>query len=636
METPSGTLETPFTQPLSQLFDTTIDNYSIAELFSMLGLSNEVDADTVKNITDHYYQQYLSQDRNVAYFFLAVQTRLLTYLADVDIDSKQYTGDPEDQPLPSEALESDGKFSDGDEDQMQNSLDQFKEGLISEMDYEQTNRTLETYEDKIRKQANKGKNTVIQNFVQSPNLSPWMNSQDEDSGGLSGLANITNSDVTTQNASSAQSTSKVFETAVKQGKINPDVKNTTQRLVNVDSSYRKLLVEGLGAADLKSDDFVFTLNETLTSVLSLTLYSLELPYAWYNFTSEKGMTGMRISTMTASGDPYPDPSADVGTKIPEGNYTGLSLLQAVEDALNGFIYEMIDNTTTTLLEVGPGPWWTLTQDPLDGKTIISAVNQETDVTKDRWYYPYNVQLTWFDISFTTSTLNNATLYSNLGWALGYRLPITILLPLASTPPPPDVPDLVVMKSASILDTNGTKYIIMKLNDYKTNRLNKALVSIDSSENTKIDLPNYINPDTQRSRFTKNDAVVYAVGTAPRLLTAKQLYTINAISDRNAVAAVRLRGNSPDDADVFAKIPMKKNVPWSTYDPATGISTVINDAPATPLVDFSGPLQNNIREYFGPVDITNLHVTLYDDKGYNLDLNGIDWSFTLLVKSLYQY
>jgi len=454
---------------------------------------------------------------------------------------------------------------------------------------------------------------------------------------MSGLANITNADVTTQNASSGQTTSKVFDTAVKQGKINPDVKNITQRLVNVDSFYRKIVpspdtdtVDPLRT----TDDFVFTLNETLTSVLSLTLYSLELPYTWYNFTPEKGMTGMRISTLTKSGKPYPDPSADAGLSIPEGNYTGLALLHVIEQMLNSFIHEMIDATQddptpTTTADVGEGPWWSVTQNPLNGKTVISALPQTIDGLLG--YYPYDVQFTWFDISFTTSTLDNATLYSNLGWALGFRLPITLLLPLAS-----DATNTIIVSSNSILDTNGTKYIIMKLNDYKTNRLNKALVSIDSSENTKIDLPSYINPDTQRSRFTMNSDIVYAVGTAPRLLTAKQLYTINAISDRNAVAAVRLRGNSPDDADVFAKIPLKKNVPWSTYDPVTGISAVINDAPATPLVDFSGPLQNNIREYFGPVDITNLHVTLYDDKGYPLGLNGVDWSFTILVKSLYQY
>ena len=216
--------------------------------------------------------------------------------------------------------------------------------------------------------------------------------------------------------------------------------------------------------------------------------------------------------------------------------------------------------------------------------------------------------------------------------MGFRYPSTPLYKVevgaAST--------LATPPSVSILDTSGTKYIIMKLDDYKTNRMNKGLIAIESTNNEKIDLPNYLNADTERSRFTMNVANVLATGSAPRLLTAAQLYTINAISKRNAQSNVRLRGNSPDNGDIFAKIPLKKNAAWSSYNSTTGISAVIDDGPASPIVDFSGPLQNNIREYFGPVDITTMKVTLYDDKGNLLDLNGMDWSFSIIVKCLYQY
>jgi hypothetical protein len=44
----------------------------------------------------------------------------------------------------------------------------------------------------------------------------------------------------------------------------------------------------------------------------------------------------------------------------------------------------------------------------------------------------------------------------------------------------------------------------------------------------------------------------------------------------------------------------------------------------------------MREYFGPVDLANLFVALYDDKGNILDLIGMDWSFSLMVKCIYQY
>ena len=44
--------------------------------------------------------------------------------------------------------------------------------------------------------------------------------------------------------------------------------------------------------------------------------------------------------------------------------------------------------------------------------------------------------------------------------------------------------------------------------------------------------------------------------------------------------------------------------------------------------------NRTREYFGPVDIQRLHVTLYDEFGRIIDLNNMDWSFSLAFEILY--
>lgn len=44
--------------------------------------------------------------------------------------------------------------------------------------------------------------------------------------------------------------------------------------------------------------------------------------------------------------------------------------------------------------------------------------------------------------------------------------------------------------------------------------------------------------------------------------------------------------------------------------------------------------NRQREYFGPVDIRRLEVTLYDEYGRVLDLNNMDWSFTLAFEKMY--
>ena len=44
--------------------------------------------------------------------------------------------------------------------------------------------------------------------------------------------------------------------------------------------------------------------------------------------------------------------------------------------------------------------------------------------------------------------------------------------------------------------------------------------------------------------------------------------------------------------------------------------------------------NRTREYFGPVDIQRLQIALYDEYGRIIDLNNMDWSFTLAFELLY--
>jgi hypothetical protein len=44
--------------------------------------------------------------------------------------------------------------------------------------------------------------------------------------------------------------------------------------------------------------------------------------------------------------------------------------------------------------------------------------------------------------------------------------------------------------------------------------------------------------------------------------------------------------------------------------------------------------NRSRDYFGPVDIQKLSVTLYDEYGRVLDINNMDWSFTITLERLY--
>jgi hypothetical protein len=107
-------------------------------------------------------------------------------------------------------------------------------------------------------------------------------------------------------------------------------------------------------------------------------------------------------------------------------------------------------------------------------------------------------------------------------------------------------------------------------------------------------------------------------SAPRTLTQSQIYTINEIiknNDRNT----NYRATAPTTTDVFALIPVK-----------SGMTT------GRTYVEFSGSLQDNKRTYFGPVNIDRMRVRLLDDKGNILNLNGAEWSISIISENLYQY
>ena len=108
-------------------------------------------------------------------------------------------------------------------------------------------------------------------------------------------------------------------------------------------------------------------------------------------------------------------------------------------------------------------------------------------------------------------------------------------------------------------------------------------------------------------------------SAPRTLTQAQIYTINEII-KNREKTTSYRGKAPTTTDTFALVPIKKG------------NMKIGDVYA----EFGGSMQDNKRIYFGPVNIDRMRVRLLDDKGFVVDLHGVDWTFTIISDNLYQY
>lgn len=428
-----------------------------------------------------------------------------------------------------------------------------------------------------------------------------------------------------------------FTVPVAQDSLNPNLTNITSRIIILDSQFR----QAAGGVEAAATDYTLDLSEPLTDVLSLRLYSIQIPYTWYTIDEQFGNTCMWVTHNRV----------DFQIFIEPGNYTKEEFQLTINDAfLKAGFTNPIEGEGGLVKPVSINKNNGKTTINLNGYidpngTIINGLltNEATDVNS-----PF---LTFFDFrrqlkceSSTACYTTETTFASCLGWLMGYRLPIISVLANGNT-------------SIAPIDLYGPKYFILILDDFNQNHINNGLISITELP-TKLDLPKYFTPDmpVNCTRVSNNNTnltvpfnitpeesialginpenignlimekVNFAYGdiptvvpTAPRILTQAQIYTINEII-KGREKTVNYRGRAPNNSDTFAIIPLKREgyVTGEVY------------------VEFSGGLQDNKRIYFGPVDIDRMHIRLLDDKGNNVNLHGLDWCFTLISENLYQY
>ena len=103
------------------------------------------------------------------------------------------------------------------------------------------------------------------------------------------------------------------------------------------------------------------------------------------------------------------------------------------------------------------------------------------------------------------------------------------------------------------------------------------------------------------------------------LTNAQIYSANQIlNTQQQKSAKNIQSSGPFIQDIFGLVPVKIN----------GLSY------GQTYTEFGGTLQIQERIYFGPVNIRRMTVKLMSDKGNVLDLNGQNWSFSLIAEQLY--
>jgi len=462
-----------------------------------------------------------------------------------------------------------------------------------------------------------------------------------------------------------------FEVPVVQDILNPNLKNITSRFINLDSQFRQ-------ASNTLSTDYTLDLSDPLTNVLSLRLYSIQIPYTWYTIDYIYGNTCFWVTNLGNTFKIFIEP----------GNYSPTDFCDAIKLAFTSpanFLPPFVDS-----------PGWlqpfTYPNSISPSIAVFNSNNGKITLYLDGWIDPagnplvtinqYNDTFnavtdsffTFFDITGTKSCYVSGTYpcgsssgvsqtyNGTLGWLMGFRLPLQPIYS-ASYGSAPNFTYSGGNTPIAVLNLFGTKYFILVLDDFNQNHINNGLITITEISKT-LPLPSYynmsqpyrcaidlaslpntfnlntvgnisnvngetaailgVNPETFFNNLS--DKIDFGAGeipeilpSAPRTLTRAQIYTINEII-KNRNKTISYKAKAPTNSDTFALIPIKYG----------GMST------GQIYVETSGQFQDNKRIYFGPVDIDRLRIKLLDDRGNIIDLHGGDWSITLISENLYQY
>ena len=530
--------------------DTNVANYTMSELMAISGVTN-LDPDEITSQTNTFISKYKTSNPQISSFFKAIQSQLLQYSDDLN--------NPDDEP-------EEAQFPSGE---AQTSKWISNEAL-TQKDTNQQNKST----DRKQKIDIYGNQHVPMNREEL------------------GINNT-------------------FNVPVAQDSLNPNLKNTITRFVNLDSQFRQYSSN----FENSSTDYTLDLSDRLSNVLSIRLYSYQIPYSWYTIDIAYGNTCFWIT----------DGSCNVAISISPGNYNANDFVSALNKSFinAGFHFPTIPiaDTPVTYNSNNGKLLFTLIDGSFNGLDVNGVLCAFT-IT------PATI-MTFFDptaILQCQTNCVNQSYYVNqtLGWLMGFRTTTVFV-------------DSSGNASSSILDLNGTKYLILVIDDYNQNHVNNGVVSITETTNSNIKLPSYYSPDlpyvcsnintvnsssdlliASKSNISYNSSPIL-VPSAPRTLTQSQIYTINEIN-KNKNNNTNYKSKAPTSPNILSILPIKVG----------GAST------GSMLVEFSGSLQDNSRTYFGPVNIDKMRIKLLDDKGNVLNLNGCDWCVTLICECLYQY
>ena len=357
------------------------------------------------------------------------------------------------------------------------------------------------------------------------------------------------------------------------------VKNTVRDNLNADyknTITRLILIDSQFRPDLlkESNDFICSMNEKIVNAVSLEIANIQIPFTFYNIDKARGNNRFDIV------------SGNVTTNVvlPDANYTLKQILDyIVANSASKITGASVSETT-------------------------GLVTFQSRSTIQINFMPEGVKLN-----------------TSLGWYLGFRSftgsalaaadsDHTFLCNINGTS---DIPDSKT--GTSIATVPRIKYFVVVVDDFNKTQTADTLVQVQMEPLIATPTSYFTQDPYLDSLIPSNVSTYLDKNVFPnRTLTKAQVYTrAQQNQSRNNLYLQNQRLDVYSPNQILGVFPFDAaKLTWGeTY--------------------FSDKCKYK-REYHSPTNLERMHVKIYDDTGFLLNLNGNNWYMTLMTTNLYKY
>lgn len=422
-----------------------------------------------------------------------------------------------------------------------------------------------------------------------------------------------------------QTNNRTIPLEIEKDILNPYLRQSNDTMILIDSKDRPLIMPYNDSpySPSSSTNFTCNLSSTLQNVISMRLSSIYIPKSYTNIDKIYGNNFFEVVDISNS--------IKKSIVISNGNYNLKNLINNINQTLIENDLSNIEFSINYKCYIDSSNSINLSYKDISEN--IKGYSEYVKITNNSNIKSYKI-IFYNASSDTYNSLNtflSKNYYTNtLGYYLGFRfyddninsnidkIPNNWIINFNPNE------DYISHTNSTL---NNLRYFRLCIDDYQNNQVTSSVVTIQRTEN-KLSLPSYINKlDLEKQQdisyniyFNENNQeYIQYVPHYPRKLTLNQLQSANNILLEQKTP--NNRENIFNNQNVLAIINI--NSDFQSNSNFISINNINKDSTI-------------IRKYFGPVNIDKLKISLYDNNGFLVNLNGNDWNFILQVKQLYQY